>query len=202
VRIVAIDASPSRGVVSLTVEAAARSAERAEATVHRVRLAELKILSCTGCGMCRYGDGCKITDDLPGVAQLIAEADGVIIGLPAYFSHPDPALQAMLERLRRFFPRDRQLVLPGLDTLDGPGSRGTHSAKRAVIITASRAPEPLATFFGYTTGPIRELRNALGAGGIRTVGSLALTGGWLRESFDQCEREKATSLGRMLAGRV
>jgi hypothetical protein len=60
----------------------------------------------------------------------------------------------------------------------------------------------LATFFGYTTGPIRELRSALGAGGIRTVGSLALTGGWWRESFDEWERDKATSLGRMLAGRA
>jgi multimeric flavodoxin WrbA len=202
VRIVAIDASPSRGVVSLTVEAAARSAEKAEASVERVRLAELKILSCTGCGMCRYGDGCKISDDLPRLAEQIAGADGVIIGLPAYFRRPDPALQTMLDRLRRFFPRDAQLVLPGLDAHGGLSSARGRIAKRAVIITASRAPEPLATFFGYTTGPIRELRNALGAGGIRTVGSLALTGGWWRESFDEWEREKATSLGRMLAGRV
>lgn len=200
--IVAIDASPSRGVVSLSVEATARSAEKAEATVERVRLAELKIHTCTGCGMCRYGDGCKIDDDLPGLARRIAEADGVILGLPAYFRRPDPALQATLGRLHRFFPRDRQLVLPGMDAHDRRTGTGAKSVTRAVIITASRAPEPLATFFGYTTGPIRELRNALGAGGIRTVGSLALTGGWLRESFDDWEREKATSLGRMLAGRV
>jgi multimeric flavodoxin WrbA len=201
-RIVAIDASPSRGVVSLTVEAAARSAERAEATVERVRLAELHILSCTGCGMCRYGDGCKIADDLPVLAERIAAADGVIIGLPAYFRKPDPAIQTMLDRLSRFFPRDGQLVLPGLDSHAALGTTRGRSAKRAVIITASRAPEPLATFFGYTTGPIRELRRALGAGGIRTVGSLSLTGGWWRESFDDWEREKASSLGRMLAGRV
>jgi len=202
VRIVAIDASPSRGVVSLSVEATARAAERAEATVERVRLAELKVHTCTGCGMCRYGDGCKIEDDLPGLAQRIAEADGVILGLPAYFRRPDPALRATLDRLRRFFPDDRQLVLPGMEALDHRKGPGARCATRAVIITASRAPEPLATFFGYTTGPIRELRNALGAGGIRTVGSLALTGGWLRESFDEWEREKASSLGRMLAGRV
>ncbi len=201
-RIVAIDASPARGVLSLTVEAAARSAERAGATVERVRLAEMRILSCTGCGMCRYGDGCKISDDLPGLAEQIAGADGVIVGLPAYFRRPDPALQTMLDRLSRFFPRDGQLVLPGLGEHTRSFGSGERSAKRAVIITASRAPEPLATFFGYTTGPIRELRSALGAGGIRTVGSLALTGGWWRESFDEWERDKATSLGRMLAGRV
>jgi len=202
VRIVAIDASPIRGVVSLTVEAAARSAERADATVDRIRLAELKVLSCTGCGMCRYGDGCKIDDDLPELARLIGDADGVIFGLAAYFRRPDPALQTVLDRLRRFFPRDGQLVLPGLGADERARVVGAPCPKRAVIITASRAPEPLATFFGYTTGPIRELRSALGAGGIRTVGSLALTGGWMRESFDDWERDRASSLGRMLAGKV
>jgi hypothetical protein len=201
VRIIAIDASPARSVVSLSVEAAARAAERTGATVDRVRLAELRVLSCTGCGMCRYGEGCKITDDLPQLVRLMDEADGVIIGLAAYFRKPDPMLQTALERLRRYFPRDRQLTLPGLESAEPTRSRAL-SAKRAVIITASRAPEPLATFFGYTTGPIRELRGALGAGGIRTIGSLALTRGWLRESFDEWEREKATSLGRMLAGRL
>ena len=200
-RIVAIDASPCRGVVSLSVEAAARSAERAEARVDRVRLAELKVLSCTGCGMCRYGEGCKIGDDLPDLARMITEADGVIFGIPAYFRHPDPAVRTAMERLARFFPADGQLALPGLASA-GRGTARSGNAKRAVIITASKAPEPLATFFGYTTGPIRELRSALGATGIRTVGSLALTGGWLRESFDECERARATSLGRMLAGRV
>ena len=93
-KIVAIDASPSRGVVSLTVEAAARSAERSEATVSRVRLAELRILSCTGCGMCRYGEGCKIGDDLPALVALIAGSDGVIIGLPAYFGSRTPGSSA------------------------------------------------------------------------------------------------------------
>ena len=114
-RILAIDASPCRGVVSLSVEAAARSAERAEAHVDRVRLAELKVMSCTGCGMCRYGEGCKISDDLPALAQMIAESDGVIFGIPAYFRHPDPAVRTTLDRLARFFPADGQLVLPGVN---------------------------------------------------------------------------------------
>ena len=51
-KIVAIDASPGRGVISLSVEEAARSAETAGATVERVRLAALRVHSCTGCGWC------------------------------------------------------------------------------------------------------------------------------------------------------
>ena len=201
-RIVAIDASPGRGVISLSVEEAARSAELAGATVERVRLAGLRVHSCTGCGWCRLTDSCKIPDDLPALAEAIDAADGVIFGLAAYFNKPDPRTQAILDRLRRFFPDDRQLTLPGVGQRDAPRVPAARAAKRAVIITACAAPEPLATFFGYTTGPIRELRSALDSGGIKTVGSLSLTGGWARHSFDEWDRDKASSLGRMLAGKI
>jgi hypothetical protein len=201
-RIVAIDASPGRSVISLSVEQTASAAELAGATVERFRLANLRVLSCTGCGWCRLTGACKIPDDLPALVEAIESADGVIFGLPSYFRRPDPNTQAILDRIKRFFPDDGQMTLPGVGPDDVPASARARAAKRAVIITACRAPEPLATFFGYTTGPIRELRRGLAMSGIRTVGSLALTGGWVRESFDEWERDKASSLGRMLAGKI
>jgi len=202
VRIIAIDASPARSVVSISVEAAARSAEGAGATVERVRLSDLEIRSCTGCGMCRYTGACKIQDDIPELAERIAEADGVIFGMPSYFRRPDAVTAAMVHRITRFFPDSRQLTIPGLSRREVPQAPHVRAAKRAVIITACRAPEPLATFFGYTTGPIRELRRSLDCSGIRTVGSLALTGGWSRQPFDEWEQEKASSLGRIVAGKI
>jgi len=152
--------------------------------------------------MCRYTGACKIPDDVPELAERIAEADGVIFGLPSYFRRPDASTQAVIDRVTRFFPDTGQLTLPGVGHRDVPQAPAVRAAKRAVIITACAAPEPLATFFGYTTGPIRELRSALNTGGIRTVGSLALTGSWARHPFDEWERDKASSLGRMLAGRI
>ena len=77
-KIVAIDASPGRGVISLSVEEAAASAETAGATVERVRLAALRVHSCTGCGWCKLTGVCKIPDDLPALAESIDDADGVI----------------------------------------------------------------------------------------------------------------------------
>jgi NADPH-dependent FMN reductase len=202
VKILAIDASPARGVISLSVEEAATAAQTAGAEVTRIRLVDLKVHSCTGCGWCRFTGACKIPDDLPMLAEAIDSADGVIFGLPSYFRRPDVNTQAILDRLQGFFPATGQLVLPGVSRRDVPAAPAARAAKRAVIITACKAPEPLATFFGYTTGPIRELRRALDGGGIRTVGSLALTGGWVRRSFDEWERDKASSLGRMLAGKI
>jgi len=202
VRIIAIDASQGRGVVTRSVELAARSAEQAGATVERVRLADHDIRYCTGCKMCRLTGTCKIDDDLPGLAERIAASDGVIFGVPAYFRKAERPLQAVLDRLAGYFSRNGQLRLPGFSEREVPSAPDARAARRAVIITATAAPEPIATFFGYNTGPIRELRRSLGSGGIRTIGSLAVSGTWARPELDVWECDKAESLGRVLAGKI
>jgi NAD(P)H-dependent FMN reductase len=204
VRIIAIDASRGRGVVSRSVELAARSAEQAGATVERIHLADYDVRFCTGCKMCRLTGSCKIDDDLPVLVEKIASSDGVIFGVPSYFRKADRALQAVMDRLCKYFASDGQLRLPGFSDKDIPVAPVARLAKRAVIITATHAPEPIATFFGYNTGPIRELRTSLSSGGIRTVGSLAVAGTWTksRPELDEWECDKASSLGRVLAGKI
>ncbi|MBE0477121.1 MAG: flavodoxin family protein [Coriobacteriia bacterium] len=192
-RIVAIDASPRRGVVTLSVEAAARAAEDAGAHVDRVRLCELDIRFCTGCSMCRATGRCKIADDLPALADLVAASDGVILGTPSYFRRPNEATQALIDRLSSYFTEG---------SARGDGRVPATGSRRAVIITACSAPEPLATFFGYSTGPVRELRRALGRTGTRTVGSLAVTDLWLHPEMCELEQDRASSLGRLLAGKL
>lgn len=201
-RIVAIDASRRHGHVSRSVELAARAAESAGATVERFRLADFDIRYCTGCGMCRFTGACKVQDDLPAIAQSIQGADGVIVGTQSYFRRPDEATRALIDRLASYFPDSGQLRLPGMGSSSIAPTTVAREAKRAVIITACAAPEPLATFFGYTAGPVRELRKALGYGGIRTVGSLAVTDTWRHPEIDEWERDKARSLGRILAGKI
>ncbi len=201
-RIIAIDASERRCVVSRSVEEAAAAAEAAGAHVERVRLAELEIRTCTGCSMCRATGVCKIDDDLPHLVERIASADGVILGTPSYFRRAEDRTQALLDRLAGYFPDTGQLRLPGMSPAEVPRSRVARDARRAVVITACAAPEPLATFFGYTTGPVRALRDALGCGGIRTVGSLAVTDTWRHPEIHAWEQDKARSLGRILAGKI
>lgn len=201
-RIIAIDASQGRGVVSRSVELAARSAECAGATVELIRLSDYDIRYCTGCKMCRLTGTCKIDDDLPMLAEKIAASNGVIFGVPSYFRKAERPLQAVLDRLAGYFASNGQLRLPGFSEKDVPSAPEVKAARRAVIITATAAPEPIATFFGYNTGPIRELRRSLGSGGIRTIGSLAVSGTWTRPELDEWECDKAESLGRVLAGKI
>lgn len=201
-KIIAIDAGIAHSIVSRSVECAAVAAETAGADVRRVRLSALNIYSCTGCRMCSLTGACKITDDLVSLAESIAEADGVIFGVPSYFRRAEPAMQALLDRLASYFSDDGQLRLPGFSEREVPSTPVARATRRAIVITATAAPEPMATFFGYTTGPIRELRSALGHGGIRLVGSLAVAGTWSRPALDEWERDKAASLGHLIAGKV
>lgn len=201
-RIIAIDASRRRGAVSRSVETAALAAEAAGATVERVRLHDIEVRDCTGCNMCRLTGACKIQDGLPALVERIAEADGVIFGTPSYFRKPDDTTRAVIDRIAGYFADNGQLRLPGMSERHVPSEPVARAARRAVIITACSAPEPLATFFGYTTGPVRELRGALAGASIRTIGSLSLTTAWGRNEFDDWEHDKAASLGRILAGKI
>lgn len=202
-RIVAVDASPGSGTVSSSIELMAEAAEAAGAVVERVRLAEHDIRFCTSCGMCRLTGACKIDDDLPEVAGMIANADGVIFGVDSYLRKADRRVQAILDRLASYFADDGQLRLPGFSAAEVPRTSAAGAARRAVIVTACTSSAPVAAFFGYTTGPIRDLRQALGQSGIRTVGSLSVAGtGRTHYSLDQKDRDKARSLGRVLAGKI
>jgi len=193
VRIVAIDASLRKGVVSKSVEIASRAAETAGARILRVRLTDLEIRTCTGCGICRGNGVCKIEDDLPRLAEAISQADGIILGTPG-IKGPDAApTQALLERLAGYFGERTPLS----------AVHGREQFRRAIIITSSNAPAPIAHFFGQTTGSIRALRNTLGTGGFKTIGSLSVNRDWFgRVRAGRNERDSAVCLGRVLAGKI
>jgi hypothetical protein len=202
-RIVAVDASPEAGTVSSSIELMAEAAETAGAEVRRVRLADYDIRFCTSCGMCRLTGACKIDDDLPEIAGMIADADGVIFGVDSYLRKADYRVQAILDRLASYFADNGQLRLPGFSESEVPRTPTAGATRRAVIITACTSSAPVAAFFGYTSGPIRDLRQALGRSGIRTVGSLSVAGtGRTHYALDQSARDKARSLGRVLAGKI
>ena len=203
-RILAVDASAGRGVVSRSIEEATQAAQEAGAAVELVRLADLDIRFCTNCGMCKVTGVCKIDDDLPRLAERIAAADGVIFGVPSYFRKADRPVQAILDRLASYFADDGQLRLPGFSEAEVPSTPTARAVRRAIIFTACSQPHAVATFFGFNTGPITDLRKALHTGGIKTIGSLAVNGTWLdrQPHLDQAECDKARSLGRVLAGSV
>lgn len=101
-----------------------------EAEVERVDLYDLHYTGCKSCFACKVDGGkhygkCAIQDDLHPVLERLADADGIIVGSPVYYSTITGQLHAFYERF--YFP---QLVYaPGYPTL------GPHTMKTACIYT-------------------------------------------------------------------
>lgn len=58
------------------------------------------VRGCIGCNGCASKNRCVFNDDIANnLIEKIVEADGIIIGTPVYFSGPNGALTAVLDRV-------------------------------------------------------------------------------------------------------
>lgn len=58
------------------------------------------VRGCAGCGQCRGKKKCVFDDDICNtLIDKIAESDGLVIGSPVYYSGPNGALCAVLDRV-------------------------------------------------------------------------------------------------------
>lgn len=89
----------------IIVKEALMEAEKAGHEVSFVRMLDMEIKTCTGCGACmsnlvRGGNGkCIIKDDLPFVDELMLEADALIVAAPVYALGPSGQLKQMIDRM-------------------------------------------------------------------------------------------------------
>ncbi|NLM21977.1 MAG: flavodoxin family protein [Peptococcaceae bacterium] len=102
--IVAINASPRNGWnTSKLVEAAAKGAKEAGATVEIIDLYKLKpfqgCISCFGCKLPKTFGQCVSKDGLSEVLDKIRKADGLILGSLNYLGNLTAGFRALYERL-------------------------------------------------------------------------------------------------------
>jgi multimeric flavodoxin WrbA len=64
-----------------------------------IALHEKDIRPCLACGKCgKEKNRCAQEDDFNAVYQVMAQADGIIVGSPVYFGSATPNLMALLDR--------------------------------------------------------------------------------------------------------
>lgn len=102
--VVAINASPRSGWnTSQLVEAAAKGAKEAGATVENIDLYKLEpfqgCISCFGCKLPKTFGRCVSKDGLSEVLDKIRKADGLILGSPNYLGDLTAGFRALYERL-------------------------------------------------------------------------------------------------------
>lgn len=110
--ITAITSSGRRGANSTALALVALDAAGAGGTAH-IDLAKLSFLGCTGCAGCRSGaQGCVIKDDLTPVLEQVANAEGLILAAPVYYSYVSGIFKSFLDRWYGFRDGERKLRIP------------------------------------------------------------------------------------------
>lgn len=94
-----ISSSPRRGGNSdLLCDEFARGAREAGHTVEKVRLCELTIHYCTGCGYCNSAKRCAQDDDMAALLDKMVAADVIVLASPIYFYAVCGQLKTMIDR--------------------------------------------------------------------------------------------------------
>lgn len=58
------------------------------------------VRGCIGCGTCKTSSECVLKDDiLKQLVELVKDADGYVFGSPVYYSSPNGAMLALMDRL-------------------------------------------------------------------------------------------------------
>ncbi len=64
-----------------------------------IQVGNKNIRGCVACGKCRELGHCVVDDEVNQVADMLREADGLVIGSPVYYASPNGTLISFLDRL-------------------------------------------------------------------------------------------------------
>lgn len=104
-KVIGINGSARRdGNTALMIRRVFEELEKEGIGTEMIQLAGHRIRGCTACGKCtRNRDRkCVIDDDiLNEIIGKMADADGIILGSPVYFSNVTPEMKALIDRVGR-----------------------------------------------------------------------------------------------------
>ncbi|MCL7475808.1 MAG: flavodoxin family protein [ANME-2 cluster archaeon] len=134
-KIVGITGSPRKGSnTDIIVDRVLEGAASKGADIEKICISDLNISYCTGCIECRQTGICRLTkegqdDDLPRVIDLLAGADGMVLGSPVYGGYIPGRFKNMFDRFA-----SQLIITPGPD---GPQYQCRIPGKRNSIVIAT-----------------------------------------------------------------
>ena len=122
--VVAFIGSPrKKGNTETLIRAVARGVEQAGGKIEIVRLCELDIAPCLGCGGCDKTGKCVVEDDMTGLYDKLLNAGALIIASPVYFYSVSAQTKTFIDRLQAMWARKQLLMAKG-EWREDPGRRG------------------------------------------------------------------------------
>lgn len=182
-RIVGIDGSPRKdGNTEKLMKKVLDGVEEAGGETEYLKLADLNIAYCQGCGSCRATGECIIEDDMDKVVASIQGSDVIVLGSPIYAWQVSGNLKVFMDRLCRLLTPKYESRLNGPKKIAFVYTQGNPDV--GVFKPYLDYQEKVYPFLGFTT-----------AGRIQAVGT--------RTKDDILSQEKtiadAQAFGRSLA---
>lgn len=101
-KIIGIDGSPRKnGNTEKLLKKVLAGAEEAEGTIEYLKLADLTINHCRGCGTCRASGECVMQDDMDRVVESIQQSNVIVMGSPVYAWQVSGHTKVFMDRLCR-----------------------------------------------------------------------------------------------------
>lgn len=153
--IIGFNGSPRKtGNTAAIMKQMLKGATDAGAETHYVHLKSYQIAGCIGCEQCRKDKTCtQFYDGMHLLYPLIEEADGIILGSPAYNYNVTPWMKAFIDRLYPFFTFPAERPGPYTSCLADRG-------KRALVFGVCAQLDPREA--GYTVFSMHDAIEALG----------------------------------------
>jgi multimeric flavodoxin WrbA len=162
--ILVLEGSPRRGGNSeVLMDAVARGIAREGGRVERVRVADLKIAPCVGCGGCDKTGHCVVKDEMTGLYEKIVAARRLVLVSPVYFYALPAQLKAVVDRGQALWNRKYLQIKKG-EWRDDPDRKGY-----LVAVAATRGPKVF-------EGPILTAKYFFDATGFAYAGELLVKG--------------------------
>lgn len=106
IEVLAFNGSPrKKGNTEVLINAVAHGVEKAGGGIEIIRLCELTISPCIGCGGCSKKGKCVIEDDMTQLYDKISLAKRIILASPIYFYGITSQAKAFVDRIQALWSR-------------------------------------------------------------------------------------------------
>lgn len=113
-KVLALTGSPRKGGNTETLVAAITAGATASgAECETIRLSDLRLSPCIGCGGCQKTGRCVIEDDMQPLYGKVDGAQVILLASPIYFYGLTAQTKAFVDRLQAFWSRKQQLLAAG-----------------------------------------------------------------------------------------
>jgi multimeric flavodoxin WrbA len=174
-----------KGNSEVLVDAVIRGIEEAGGTAETVRVADLGVAPCIGCGGCDKTGRCVVEDNMQPLYDKITSARRIILASPVYFYSITAQLKAMVDRCQALWNRKR------LQTEAGPGLEHQDRKGYLLSVAATRGEKVF-------VGSVLVAKYFCDATGIEYAGELLVRGIDHRGAMakDLASIENAVEFGR------